>query len=132
MLRDTADVATRNQIMKLLSDLAADPANGIERIVPATELHDLGGFPQAIGLVVLRPPFQLGYAFSGPLVTPAPATGMHGYLPSNPDMLSTFMLAGRGIAQGRSLETIDMVQIAPTLASVLGIPFQGSTSLQVR
>ena len=118
--------------MKLFSDLAADPANGIERIVPAAELHELGGFPQAIGLIVLHPPFQLGYAFSGPLVTPAPSTGMHGYLPSNPDMLSTFMIAGRGIAHGRSLNLIDMVEIAPTLASILGVPFPVTKPLQVR
>ena len=126
MLHDSSDTESRDTIMKLLTSLAADPANGIDRIVSGEELHQLGGFPQAIALVVLRPPYQLGYAFSGDLVTPAPSTGMHGYLPSNPEMRSSFFIMGRGIAAGRNLGLIDMVQIAPALGSLMGVELKGS------
>jgi hypothetical protein len=44
---------------------------------------------------------------------------MHGYLPSNPEMRSTFLLIGPGIPANRSLGNIDMRSIAPTLASLL-------------
>jgi predicted AlkP superfamily pyrophosphatase or phosphodiesterase len=44
-----------------------------------------------------------------------------GYLPSSPDMRSSFFLAGKGIAAGRSLGEIHMEDIAPTLAKVLGV-----------
>jgi predicted AlkP superfamily pyrophosphatase or phosphodiesterase len=118
MLHDPDDIKSRDDIMKILTDVAADPANGIDRILTGEELHRLGGFPQAIALVVLRPPFQLGYTFSGPIVTPAPNTGMHGYLPSDPDMRSTFMVVGKGIP-ARNLGLIDMRSIAPTIAAML-------------
>jgi predicted AlkP superfamily pyrophosphatase or phosphodiesterase len=119
MLHDPNDTASLDTIMKVLTDLAADPANGIDRILTADELHKLGGFPDARALVVLKPGYQLGYTFSGPIVTPAPSTGMHGYLPSNPDMRSTFMVMGHGIAPAHNLGLIDMRQIAPTLATLL-------------
>ena len=121
MLHDLSDTASRDAILKLLGDLAADPANGIDRILSGDELHKLGGFPQAIALVVLRPPYQLGYSFSGPIVTPAPSTGMHGYLPFNPEMQSTFMVMGAGIQRAHNLGVIDMRSIAPTIASLLGV-----------
>jgi predicted AlkP superfamily pyrophosphatase or phosphodiesterase len=121
MLNDPKDRASLGTILKLLNDLAADPANGILRIVPADELHALGGFPQAQALVVLRDDYQLGYAFTGPIVTPAPSTGMHGYLPSNPEMRSSFFVLGTGIAHARNLGLIDMRQIAPTVATLLGV-----------
>ena len=121
MLHDPKDTASRDAIMKLLRELAADPANGIDRIVPREELRAMGGFPEAEALVVLRPPFQLGYSFSGPIVTPAPSTGMHGYLPSNPEMRSCFFVEGAGVARGRDLGVIDMRQIAPTVAALLGV-----------
>ncbi len=121
MLNDPNDRASLDAILKLLNDLAADPANGILRIVPAKELHALGGFPQALALVVLKDDYQLGYAFTGPIVTPAPSTGMHGYLPSNPEMRSSFFVMGNGIAQARNLGLIDMRQIAPTVATLLGV-----------
>ncbi len=127
MLHDPADTESRDKIMKLLTDLAADPANGIDRIVSAAELHANGGFPQAIALVVLRPPFQLGYSFSGPVVTPAPSTGMHGYLPSNPEMRSSFFMMGRGIRPAHDLGLIDMRAIAPTLGTLLHVTLKDAT-----
>jgi len=125
MLHDPKDTASLAAIMKLLEGLAADPANGILRIVPAAELHAMGGFPQAQALVVLKDDYQLGYAFSGPVVTPAPSTGMHGYLPSNPEMRSSFFAMGRGIAHGRNLGVVDMRQIAPTISELLGAHLSG-------
>jgi predicted AlkP superfamily pyrophosphatase or phosphodiesterase len=44
---------------------------------------------------------------------------MHGYLPENPEMHSSFFLVGPGVAQGKSLGEVDMRSIAPTLASFL-------------
>ena len=120
MLHDPNDIVSRNAIMKLLRDLAADPANGIDMMLFRDQLKAMGAFSGAEALVVLRPPFQLGYSFSGPIVTPAQSTGMHGYLPSSPEMRSCFFISGSGIARGRNLGIIDMRQIAPTVASVLG------------
>ena len=128
MLHDLSDTASLDTIMKLLRDLAADPANGIDQIIPKDELGKLGGFPGAEGLVVLKPDFQLGYTFSGPIVTPAPATGMHGYLPSNPDMRSSFFVMGRGVKRA-DLGQIDMLQIAPTIASLMKTTLHGSVAI---
>jgi hypothetical protein len=36
-------------------------------------------------------------------------------------MRASFFIMGKGIAEGRDLGVIDMRQIAPTLASVLGV-----------
>jgi hypothetical protein len=65
--------------------------------------------------------YQFGGAFSGPLVTPAPSTGTHGYLPDRPEMRASFFVVGRMVASGRDLGIVDMRQIAPTIASVLGV-----------
>jgi predicted AlkP superfamily pyrophosphatase or phosphodiesterase len=121
MLRDPEDKVSLGAVMKVLGDLAADPANGIARIVPAEELHAMGGFPEAQALVVLKDDYQLGYTFSGPIVTDAPSTGMHGYLPTNPEMRSSLFVMGRGIAKGKDLGVIDMRQIAPTVGAMLGV-----------
>ncbi len=122
MLKDPADTAARDRAGRLLRDLAADPESGIARVLTAAETGKLGGFPDAAFLVELKPGYQLGYAFSGPLVTPAPSTGMHGYLPDRPEMRASFFIMGTGIARGKQLGVIDMRQIAPTLAGILGVP----------
>lgn len=121
VLRDPNDRATAEQVRQLLHKLAADPANGLATILEKPAIDKLGGYPNAQFLIDLNLDFQAGDALSGALVTPAPSTGMHGYLPSHPEMRASFFLRGRGIAHGRDLGTIDMRQIAPTLAHLLGV-----------
>ena len=127
MLKDPADAAVRDRVSRLLQNLAADPDGGIARVLTATEIVKLGGFADAAFLVELKPGYQLGYAFSGPLVTPAPSTGMHGYLPDRPEMRASFFIMGPGIARGKQLGVIDMRQIAPTLAAILGVQLPAAT-----
>jgi hypothetical protein len=81
----------------------------------------MGGFPQAQALVVLKDDYQLGYAFSGPIVTDAPSTGMHGYLPTNPEMRSSLFVMGNGVAKGKDLGVVDMRQVAPSIGALLGV-----------
>ena len=45
----------------------------------------------------------------------------HGYLADVPAMRAAFFVAGPGIPAGRSLGEIDMRDVAPTLAGVLGV-----------
>jgi hypothetical protein len=121
VLRDPNDKATEEAVRTLLHQLASNPANGIAAILEKAEIDKFGGFPNAAFVVDLQTNYQLGYAAEGELVTPAPSTGSHGYLPSHPEMRASFFVRGKGIAAGRDLGIIDMRQIAPTLAEILGV-----------
>ena len=120
VLKDAKDVATRQKVDSLLVKLAADPANGIARVVPEEELHLRGGFPEAQWLVALKPGYTVGERTSGPLVTKA-GGGTHGYWPDFAEMNSSFFVMGPGIGAGKALGEIDMRSIAPTLARFLGV-----------
>jgi predicted AlkP superfamily pyrophosphatase or phosphodiesterase len=121
MLHDPADNATRSQVEAMLQKLAADPANGIAKILTTDEVRQAGGFPDAAFVVGLKPGFTIGAALSGNLVSDTPGKGTHGYLPSFSEMHSSFFAMGPGIAHGRDLGVIDMRQIAPTVAGLLGV-----------
>jgi predicted AlkP superfamily pyrophosphatase or phosphodiesterase len=121
VLHDPGDKATEAAVRKLLHELASNPANGIATILEKPEIEKLGGFPNATFVVDLQTDFQLGNSMLGEMITPAPSTGMHGYLPSHPEMRASFFLLGKGVAAGRNLGVIDMRQIAPTLAKILGV-----------
>jgi predicted AlkP superfamily pyrophosphatase or phosphodiesterase len=121
VLSDPSDQSTAATVDTLLHRLAADPANGIDRILTHEELQRAGGFPEATFFVSFKIGYELGYAFTPPLVSAPTNGGMHGYLPSNPEMRSSFFLVGPGVAPGKSLGEIDMRQIAPTLAQALQV-----------
>jgi predicted AlkP superfamily pyrophosphatase or phosphodiesterase len=126
MLADPKDEAVKAKVKELLDTLARDPANGIERIVPAEEIQRDGGFPGAAFVVALQVGYEVAYALSPPLITKPSNLGMHGYMPERPEMRSTFLIVGPGIAKGRSLGEIDMRQIAPTVAAPLRLHLAGA------
>jgi predicted AlkP superfamily pyrophosphatase or phosphodiesterase len=126
MLADPRDAAVRGQVEALLDKLASDPQNGIDRILDSAELARQGGFPGAAYLVALRIGYEVSYGLSMPLIARPSNLGMQGFLPDRPEMRSSFFLVGPRAAKGRSLGEIDMRQIAPTLADVLGVRLQGA------
>ena len=51
--------------------------------------------------------------------------GAHGYVASDPDLGALFIASGAGIKRGVTLETIDNVDVAPTVAHLLGLELDG-------
>jgi predicted AlkP superfamily pyrophosphatase or phosphodiesterase len=120
ILREGADASVRGRVRDVLAKLAADRANGIERVVERAEIERSGGFPEADFVVDFAPGFYSGAALHGPLLTPATSKGTHGYRPDHPEMHASFFLKGRGIAR-QQLGVVDMRALAPTFAALLGV-----------
>jgi predicted AlkP superfamily pyrophosphatase or phosphodiesterase len=121
MLKSPSDPVIIAKVRKLLDGLKADRKSGIARILESGEVKKRGGWPEASFLVELDSDYQFGNAWSGAVVTPWVSTGMHGYLPDRTEMNASFFIVGDGIAAGRSLGVVDMRQIAPTVADILGV-----------
>lgn len=123
VLRDPEDRQVWANVKALLDKLANDPATGIERVYTREEVTDLGFAPQAEFIVAFRTGYRMGMPLTGPL-TIAATGGAHGAFSTRavrPDMYSSFLITGPGIAAGQDLGVIDMRQIAPTLADALKV-----------
>jgi predicted AlkP superfamily pyrophosphatase or phosphodiesterase len=71
-----------------------------------------------------------GYSFSDAatgdaVIVEGPLRGTHGYLPDDPKLHATFIAWGAGIRRGSRLPVIDSVNVAPTIARLLGLQFEG-------
>jgi predicted AlkP superfamily pyrophosphatase or phosphodiesterase len=121
VLADPQDESVRSKVKALLEQLAADPANGIERIWRRDEIEKGRGFPNAEFLISLKIGYETAYSLALPLITKPSNLGMHGYVPERSEMRSSFFIVGPRVAKGRSLGEIDMRQIAPTLANILHV-----------
>ena len=121
MLHDPDDRKTEAAVSALLKKLQKDPANGIARVLSREEALPLGGTPQTAFLIDCMPGYYVGRNLKTPLITDAAQKGTHGYLPSHPELQSSFFIEGPSISRGKNLGIIDMRQIAPTVAAELGI-----------
>jgi 2',3'-cyclic-nucleotide 2'-phosphodiesterase (5'-nucleotidase family)/predicted AlkP superfamily phosphohydrolase/phosphomutase len=129
--------SVRNQVVAAFQNLT-DPANPgkrvVTRIFKKEELRDVDGtdalHPSRSGdvVVVLRPPYQFDAATAGQRIAFSQFFGQHGYLPDLVDlehsvnMHGTFIAAGDGIRGRRTVPNVRAIDVAPTLAFLMGIP----------
>lgn len=122
MLHDPADSQTESQVRDLLQAMQADPSNGIAEVLERDAIKKRGAFPDASFLIVMKLGYYALADAISPLVSDVRGTlGSHGFSPEYPEMRAAFFIEGQGIARGRDLGLIDMRQIAPTVAQLLGV-----------
>lgn len=122
VLARPADAALRAKVAGVLARLKARPELGIAEVIDQQGVAAKGGAKEAAFFVNFKFGYESGDALSGPAVTKSGAKGMHGYFPDAPEMRATFVVAGKGLAKTGPLGDIDMRDIAPTLARIMGVP----------
>ncbi|MDQ6647357.1 MAG: ectonucleotide pyrophosphatase/phosphodiesterase [Pseudomonadota bacterium] len=120
VLRHPDDPALRVRVAALLARLQADPAYGIAAVLDHAQLVASGATPRASWYVLFKPGYEMGIKPDAPMPSPGHYRGMHGYDPALPEMRSTLLLSGAGVPAGHDLGSIDMRDIAPTLAALMG------------
>ena len=121
LLRDPKDPAAQKAVADVLARLAALPDSPIQRVLDGPAARAAGAFPDAAFVVAAKPGVRIDGRMEGEVLQPGLPRGTHGFLPENPDMDATFLLAGPGIPRGRDLGRVDMRDVAPTLAALLGL-----------
>ncbi|HXG90355.1 MAG TPA: ectonucleotide pyrophosphatase/phosphodiesterase [Vicinamibacterales bacterium] len=114
------DAADRPRVQQLLMQLKKDPAHGIREIWTMEGLRAKGSHPDAAFGVDVVDGFYTGGGHDR-LVKPATTKGGHGFDPERPALHASFILAGPAVGKRGSVGVIRMTQIAPTLASILGV-----------
>lgn len=109
---------------------------GVARVIDAPEFAALGlprNMDHAPDLVLAaRNGYAFGGATEGQPVVDVPESGSHGYLNDDPEMKSMFIAWGKGIRAGASLGEIDSIDIAPTIAALLGLKMENADGRVLR
>ena len=121
VLRDPANDAIKLKVAALLKQLQGDPQYGIAQVLDHPQIMAQGGTPMASWFVQFRLGYEMAIKPDVPLLSPGHYLGMHGYAATLPEMRSTFLIAGPGVPADKDLGSIDMRDIAPTLAVLLGV-----------
>jgi len=122
------DSPHRAQLMKRLKKSLAQ-IEGVAKVLGPSEfkrygLPDPADNPQQADLMLSAKP---GYSFSGgysgikTIQDVGSRKGAHGHLPEARYMHATFIAAGAGIKPGKKLKRISNLDVAPTIARLLGV-----------
>ena len=128
----------RNDLINYFQTLDDPNLPGTQQVVEAVfkkeDLRNVQGIdslhPSRSGdvVVVFRPPYQTDASTPGTLIAFSQFFGQHGYLPDmvdladNINMHATFIAGGPGIRKQAPFSGIRQIDVAPTIAFMLGIP----------
>jgi predicted AlkP superfamily pyrophosphatase or phosphodiesterase len=120
--------ARKTELLPKLKELFTN-TEGVDRVIDGNDGPTLGmptpAENQGMGDLVLYP--KLGFAFkndaAGDAITMPSVNyaGTHGYFNGDPDLDGIFIANGRGIKKGVLLERMANLDVAPTIAKLMGL-----------
>ncbi len=98
-------------------------SGAVAEVVDRERLEELGADPDAEMILDAAPGYFFSDRFEGPLVeTCAAERGTHGHLPTRAGLEAGFVAAGEGVARGKNLGLLTLMQVGRTLMELLGLP----------
>jgi hypothetical protein len=91
------------------------------RVISAREMLEISADPEAWFGLEAEPGFVFGDSASRPVLRPAAIRGAWGYLPDRAEMDAGFVAWGRGIRVGVRIPHMQLADVAPTVARLLGV-----------
>ena len=120
-LRDPDDHEALAAVRALLDDLPHDVRSRFE-ILEREQLDALGADPSCAFALHPNPGVVFSARTLGPAVRPAHG-GTHGYLPDLPQLHTGFVAWGAGVQPGARAPLLEITDVAPYVARLLGVPF---------
>ncbi len=124
-IKDPSDAEMARRVTALFRDLARGRYQGLLQVIERDDLDRLGADPDA--LLILEPAegYMIGGGFNeNRFVVATSRRGSHGYLPTMPAMHTGLVLSGSGVRQGVSMPIARQIDIAPTVARLLGFEME--------
>lgn len=96
----------------------------VEEILDRERLQALAADPDAELMLDAAPGFYFSDRFESPVARESVKDrGTHGHLPTRAGLEGSLIMAGPGIAAGKNLGLISLMQVASTVARLLGLPW---------
>lgn len=121
-IKDKADKTTLARVKKILNDLPSEQKK-LFRLVEGEKLANAGADPEVMLALSAVPGTAFASSHKGELIRESHG-GTHGHFPDFPDIQTGFIASGPGIKKGVQIEAMEMVDIAPLIASLLGVDFR--------
>jgi arylsulfatase A-like enzyme len=120
-LHPLATAEDRRKVDDVLRLLQQNPAWGVGRVLRGADLTALGDLAGAYAVLDALPGFCFGRPVDATALVGPKLGGIHGHLPSRPDLRASFIARGPGIRKNHDLGLVRLLDVAPTVARVLGV-----------
>jgi predicted AlkP superfamily pyrophosphatase or phosphodiesterase len=129
-LQDQYNEETTKSLEEIFAEIHKKEGSPIWRVISKKDAAKLGADPRAVLFLEAAPGFVISEQASGKKVTDkleaSAGRVASGYLPSRSEMRGMLIAAGKGIKPKTQIEYARLVDIAPTIARLLGLELKAS------
>ena len=125
-LRNPHDDALARRVERLFDGLASGRDKGLFRVVKQAEIAERGGDPDALLFIEPIEGYTTAAGMTGEFLVASTRGGDHGYTPDAPAMHTGLIVSGAGIKPGVAIPLARQLDIAPTIARLLGFEMKGT------
>lgn len=126
ILVDPQDEKLAAEVEEAFKEVVERSESPIWSVVARREISRLGADPRASFYLDAAPFYVMSDRATGGSTAGSDVRIASGYLPSRSEMRAIFIAAGRGIRSGSRIEYARLVDIAPTIARLLGLEMKVS------
>ena len=124
VLSDPNDKETAKKVWAIFSRIAGSDNGPINRVLNQEEIKRMQSVPTAALMLDAAPGYAFGEMLTGPDIHDSKDyRGTHGQLPSRAEMRSSLIVYGAGARVGAKMALARMIDVAPTVAALLGLNF---------
>jgi len=126
VMKEPGSKALASRVEALFDDLARTKYKGLFRVVGRGELNERGAYPGALFFIEPAEGYYLSDGFEqNEFLVGTTRRGAHGFIPAEPRMFTGLIAAGAGIKAKVPLPSVRQIDIAPTVARLLGFTMPG-------
>lgn len=120
-IKDPNDQETIAKLNDIMERLLSDEESGIFEVLNREEAEKRGGFPLSQFVLVAKKGYEIRECVSGDYCTTKLfLKAQHGYSENFEEMRSIFLIEGVGINKKEDIGEMKLIDIAPTLANIMG------------
>jgi predicted AlkP superfamily pyrophosphatase or phosphodiesterase len=123
-VKDPKDEGFIHEVETFFTQQAEKPDSPIWRIITRSEVTKLGGDPRVALYIDAAPLYAISSRMTGSPITnlsKGADRATSGYAPSRVEMRALFVIAGKGVKSGAQTPYARLIDIAPTMAKLLGL-----------
>jgi len=126
LTRDPNDEKTAREAETAFREIYEKPDSPIWRIISRRDASQLGADARVAFYLDAAPLYVMSAGAGGDVKAKATDRGATGYLPQRFEMRGALIAAGRGIRAGAKVEYARLIDIAPTIARLLGFEMKAT------
>lgn len=120
-----ADDKVHKKVEEILYELLNDEEAGVHEVLNKEEIAQRGGFGEADYLLIAKKGYEVRDDVLGEYCTTTISQkAQHGFSEDFEEMYASFMVHGKDIEKNKDIDTLNLIDIAPTLAEIMGFELE--------